>query len=195
MLVKNAQGQLTEDDHRRAWSYMQLCLAEWRAPWVGMLTARRKRAKSRDAFVEHLEVTPEIFDERWRERILGTRPHMDPLRADTEGTTNEDLTSREREALRRQKDPETLAALVRGLGTVGDPATAQLLIDLLERNNATLRVQGGAELATWIDRLLKNPEEAKEFGRRARETISMAKGATERNFELLEDLFFKCYSK
>jgi 3-deoxy-D-manno-octulosonic-acid transferase len=66
---------------------------------------------------------------------------------------------------------------------------------LLERNNATLRVKDGAELATWIDRLLKDPEEADRFGRRARETISMAKGATERNFALLEDLFFKCYSK
>jgi len=139
LLVKNAQGQLTKDDHRRAWSYMDLCLSEWRAPWVAMLTARRKRAKSRDAFVEHLEVTPEIFDERWRERVKGKRPHMDPLRADVEGTTNEDLTSRERESLRREKDPATLSARVRGLGTVDDPETAELLIDLLERNNALVR--------------------------------------------------------
>ena len=139
MLVKNAQGQLTEADHRRSWSYMDLCLSEWRAPWVAMLTALRKRSKSRDAFVENLEVTPEIFDERWRERVTGKRPSMDPLKSDTEGTTNEDLTSRERESLRRERDPETLAALVRGLGTVTDPATAELLIDLFEQNNALVR--------------------------------------------------------
>ncbi len=139
LLVKNAQGQLTAADHRRAWSYMDLCLSEWRAPFVAMLTALRKRAKARDAFMEHMEVTPSAFDDLWRERVMGKRPTMSPLKADADGTAVTVLSSKERESLRREKDPATLAARIRGLGTITDPDTAKLVVDLLGTNSALVQ--------------------------------------------------------
>ncbi|MHC4942952.1 MAG: 3-deoxy-D-manno-octulosonic acid transferase [Planctomycetota bacterium] len=64
-------------------------------------------------------------------------------------------------------------------------------VALLERNEAALMVQDGAELKACIDRLLKDASEAERLGRQARETIARAKGATERNFELIDSIFLK----
>ncbi len=139
LLAKSAQGQLSDDDHRRAWSWMDLCLSEWRDPWVALLKALRKRVPARDAFVQALGVTPEVFDERWRERVLGKRDSMNPEKKDDAAATAEALGARERAALRKETDPATLAALVRGLGTVADPETAVALVDLLERDDPLVR--------------------------------------------------------
>jgi hypothetical protein len=136
---KTAQGQLTLEDHRRAWSYFSLCLAEWREPFVGMLTGLRERREVRDAFMDHLKCTPEIFDERWRERVTDKRDSMAPERNAPATAENEAPTARERRSLRNEKDPETLAARIRGLGTVDEPKTAELLVDLLATDSALVR--------------------------------------------------------
>jgi 3-deoxy-D-manno-octulosonic-acid transferase len=64
-------------------------------------------------------------------------------------------------------------------------------VALLERNHAVLKVQDGAELRNCIARLLTEADEAEQLGRRARETVARAKGATERNFELIDRIFLK----
>jgi len=66
---------------------------------------------------------------------------------------------------------------------------------LLDRHNAAIKVKDAGELKEWIDRLLKNRAEAARLGKAAMEAISEAKGATERNFELLETIFIKCRNK
>jgi 3-deoxy-D-manno-octulosonic-acid transferase len=61
---------------------------------------------------------------------------------------------------------------------------------LLEGRGAALRVEGTAGLAAAVQRLLDNPEEARELGRQALEAVSAAKGAAEANLTLIREHFF-----
>lgn len=108
---KTAIGQLTLEDHQRSWSYLALCLEEWREPFVAMLADLRRQKEVRDSFMKHLECTPEIFDERWRERVTGRRRSMDPKRSE-EGVLAENETpgSRERKGLASERELPALAA-------------------------------------------------------------------------------------
>jgi len=137
---KTATGQLTLEDQQRAWSYLDLCLAEWREPFVAMLADLRQQKEVRDSFMKHLECTPEIFDQRWKERVLGKRRTMDP-KAVEEGVLAENETpgSRERKGLRSEPDLSALAARIRALGTVDDPATVDTLLDILQKNSELVR--------------------------------------------------------
>ena len=84
---KTAIGQLTADDQKRSWSYLDLCLREIREPFVRMLANLRQQKELRDAFVQHLGVTPEQFNERWRERVtVRATPSSPPARATTRPT-------------------------------------------------------------------------------------------------------------
>lgn len=137
---KTSSNQLTYEDHQRSWSYWYFTLAEWREPFVKMMGELRQEVPPRDAFMKHMECTPEIFDQRWQERLTGKRRSMDPTRSE-EGVVaeNDDPTQRERNNLKSESDPATLAALVRGLGTLDDPRTAEVLIDLLGRKSELVR--------------------------------------------------------
>lgn len=137
---KTAIGQLNLDDQQRAWSYLSLCLDEWREPFVAMLADLRQQKEVRDSFMKHLQCTPEIFDERWRERVIGKRRTMDPKKSE-EGVlaTNETPGSRERKGLKSENDLSSLAARVRALGTVDDPQTVDVLLDLLDKDSELVR--------------------------------------------------------
>ncbi|MBM4013784.1 MAG: VWA domain-containing protein [Planctomycetes bacterium] len=137
---KTAIGQLTYEDHQRAWSYLDLCLAEWRGPFVAMLADLRQQKEVRDSFMKHLECTPEVFDQRWKERVTGKRRSMDP-KASEEGVLAENTTSGalERKGLKSEPELAALAARVRALGTVDEPATVDTLLDLLEKDSELVR--------------------------------------------------------
>jgi 3-deoxy-D-manno-octulosonic-acid transferase len=64
-------------------------------------------------------------------------------------------------------------------------------VALLERNGAAVKVEGPGMLEAWIERLLDDDHEAERLGKAARDAVARAKGATERNFELIENLFLK----
>jgi 3-deoxy-D-manno-octulosonic-acid transferase len=64
-------------------------------------------------------------------------------------------------------------------------------VALLESAKAAVMVKDGKELEVWIDRLLHDEVEMVRLGRVAREVVSRAKGATERNFELIDRIFLK----
>ena len=64
-------------------------------------------------------------------------------------------------------------------------------VSLLETARAAVMVQNGFELETWIDRILRDETEMARLGSAARDVVSKAKGATERNFELIDRLFLK----
>ena len=154
---KTAGGQLTLEDHKRSWAYFHLALAEWREPFVKALADLRLQKEARDAFVQHLNCTPEVFHQRIEERLTGKRRHLDPTRAEEEFEGNEAPGERERKNLRGESDPQKLAALVRGLGTIDDPRTAEAVIDLFDKNSelvretcvvALLKIQSGEVLET-----------------------------------------------
>jgi HEAT repeat protein len=137
---KTAQNQLTDDDHKRAWSIFDYCLREWREPFVAVIRDLRNEIQVRDTFVKNLQCTPEVFDRRWRERVLGKRKSMDPKKAEAGVLVdNEDPTEKERRRLREEEDMSTLAALIRGLGTLDDPRTAITVVDQLERKSELIR--------------------------------------------------------
>ncbi len=136
---KTAIGQLTLEDQKRAWSYLELCLAEWREPFVAMLADIRRQREVRDAFMQHLQCTPEIFDERWRKRLTGRRRSMSPEIDEDDLAENDSPSARERRALLRETDLASLAARVRALGTVDDPKTVNVLLDLVAKDSELVR--------------------------------------------------------
>lgn len=136
---KTAIGQLTLEDDQRAWSYLDLCLKEWREPFVKMLAELRQGHEVRDAFMKNLQCTPEIFDERWRKRVTGKRKSMSPKADEDELAQNDTPSARERKALRSEADLPALAARIRALGTVDDPDTVNVLLDLFAKNSELVR--------------------------------------------------------
>ncbi len=136
---KTALGQLTLEDQQRAWSYIDLCLKEWREPFLKMLADVRQQKEVRDSFMKHLQCTPEIFDERWRQRVTGRRRSMAPQTDEAGLAENETPGSRERRALRAEQDLPALAARIRALGTVDDPETVNALLDLFAKNSELVR--------------------------------------------------------
>jgi len=138
---KTSENQLTLNDHKRAWSYFEICLREWRLPFVKMLRDIRNQRELRDAFMEHMNCTPEIFNERWIARVTGKRRHMSPEFDEDDLEEQESPGARERRSLRREADMLTLAAKVRALGTIDDPKTMELVIDLIDKPSELLRSQ------------------------------------------------------
>jgi len=87
----------------------------------------------------HLQCTLEIFDERWRKRVTGKRKSMSPKSDEDELALNDSPTARERKALRSEEDLPALAARIRALGTVDDPETVNVLLDLYAKNSDLVR--------------------------------------------------------
>ncbi len=140
LLGKDVVGkEFTPDDHRRAWSYIDLCLKEWREPFVKMLAALRQEKNVREAFMENLGCDPEIFDQRWRERVLGHRKSMAPTSAEGEPEADGAPGARDRKALMSEQNVTTLAAKIRALGTITDKKTVRCVVDLMARNNDLVR--------------------------------------------------------
>ncbi len=136
---KTASGQLTLEDHKRAWAYFHFGLGEWREPFAKALAAIRKQEEPRDAFVQNLNCTPEVFHERIEARLTGKRRSMDPRSVEDDFEGNDTPGFRERKKLRAENDPAKLAALIRGLGTIDDPETAEAVIDTFKYNSALVR--------------------------------------------------------
>ncbi len=139
MLAKNEVAQLTEEDFKRSWSYVDLCLKEWREPFVKVLRDLRQEKDVREAFVGNLGLTPEQFDERWRDRILARRKSMATTAADAGTDANDTPGSRDRRAIRAETEPKVLAAKIRELSEIKDVKTIPVVVDTLARNNDLIR--------------------------------------------------------
>ena len=139
LLAKQVVRELTPDDHKRAWSYIDFCLTEWREPFVKMMAALRQEKDVREAFMSNMGCTPEVFDERWRERVVGRRKSMAPTALESEPEAGDAPGARDRRALLGEQDFRTLAAKIRQLGVIGDKKTARVVVDLMARDNDLVR--------------------------------------------------------
>jgi hypothetical protein len=123
---KNSLSAMKYPDHLRAWSIMDLMLREDRTRWLETLARLRTREHEGKAFKEVLGLTPDAFDVRWGERVLGRRKTMGAVRADN--ASDEEPGRRERRRLETTQDAEELAGLVRGLDEVKDLATLESVL-------------------------------------------------------------------
>jgi HEAT repeat protein len=138
MLAKHDVAKMTEEDQKRAWSWHEVCLAEWREPWVKMLRDVRNEVEVREAFTKNLGITPDQFDERWKERVTGKRKSM-ATDAGGEEADAETPGARDRRSLREEASPPTLAAKMRSLGEITDKKTIPVVVDVMARNSDLVR--------------------------------------------------------
>ena len=82
------------------------------------------------AFKEALGVTPEQYQQRWVERLVGKRRRMGPDPKE-DGADPDDPTRREREALGSTTDPDVLAGRLRGLDRIRDVKVAEAVLESL----------------------------------------------------------------
>lgn len=139
LLAKQVTNELKEDDHKRAWSLIALCLKDWREPSAKVLAALRQEKDVREAFVSNLGITPEQLDERWRERVTGKRRTMATEAADASAEDADGPGSRDRKAIANEQDVTTLAARIRQLGEIADAKTVAVVLDQIARPNDLVR--------------------------------------------------------
>src|SRR5262249_40601299 len=86
-------------------------------------------------FTENLGCTPEQFDARWRDRVLGRRKSMAPNSADLAPEAADAPGARDRAAIRDEKDVKALAYKGRQLGEGKDVKTIPVVVDVIGEDN------------------------------------------------------------
>jgi uncharacterized protein YegL len=153
LLGKATINELTEEDQKRAWSLLAAALSDVREPFAKVLAAIRQEKNPRDAFSAHLGCTPEEFDARWRDRVLGKRASLAATSADLAPEAADAPGARERKALHDEKDPKVLASRIRQLGEIRDPKTVPVVVDVIASD---LDLPRETALVTLL--ALKDPE-------------------------------------
>jgi hypothetical protein len=151
-------GGLDLEMNIRAWSWFDLGLSEDRERFVSFLAELREGTEVRAAMRKTLGVTPEEFEARWRDRILGKRISLAPTPAELDAAAPEDSGAKERAAIRAETDPGLLASRIRGLGAVEDALTAATIVPFLAHPSEAVRetvVAGlgrskSAEVTRWL---------------------------------------------
>jgi HEAT repeat protein len=135
---RESMGSFSYTDHIRAWSIMDLMLKEDREPWLAVLREIRMGAHEGAAFKAGLGITPDAFNERWKDRLTGKRRTMGPVRADA-GEGEEEPGTRERRRIRQTDDEDVLAGLIRGLDRISDVKTAKVVVERLDHESDLVR--------------------------------------------------------
>ncbi len=135
----NSMSALDLEMHLRAWSWFEVFLEEDRDRFVKFIRALRNGKEHRVALQEAFGCSPEEFDRRWRDRILGRRPSVAPTAKELDAGQPDRPGARERASIRTETDPATLAAKIRALQHVEDPLTAATLVPLLQTPSERVR--------------------------------------------------------
>lgn len=140
MLTIPSMSHLEQDDYVRSWSMMELMLREDRTRWLTTLGKIREGKDFAAAFREGLGMTPEDFDTRWAERVLGKRKTMGETPKDVAaaGQTG-GVDVQERRRVQRETDPATLTELIRGLDTLRDVETAKVVVGKISVDSDAVR--------------------------------------------------------
>jgi len=124
-----SMSHLSIDDYVRSWSYMDVMLREDRTRWLSVFGKIREGKDFALAFREGLGMTPEDFDLRWADRMLGKRKTMADVPKDAASAAAlGSVDAQERRRIQRETDPATLASLIRGLDKLRDVETAKLVV-------------------------------------------------------------------
>ena len=137
LLEKSTIGLLEYDDHVRAWSYIDLGVKEDKENLMKVLRNLRNEMATRMAWKDGMGITPDEWDQRWKDRLAGRRPSFGPWtgeKADDEGPG-----AAERRALRGEQDMQNLVARIRAIGVCSDARTAAVLAELFARDSDAVR--------------------------------------------------------
>jgi hypothetical protein len=136
LLRKSDLGQLSVDDHRRAWGMFEICLAEWRDPFVALLADLRRETDVREAFQKNLGCSPEAFQTRFSERLMGLRV---PITAERYSEAEAQRAAGAGKFSPSIEDkPDELVGKIAKLGVVSDPGVVKQLVDVLGRTQSDL---------------------------------------------------------
>jgi len=134
-----SESHMTADDHIRSWSYMDVMLREDRERWLTTLAAIRDGKDPAPAFQEGLSMSPDEFDKRWADRMLGKRKTMLDVPKDAKVPEGEGPNATARRRITQEQDLQVLAALIRGLDHVNDVKTAELVLSRLGFDSDLIR--------------------------------------------------------
>ncbi|MEN8149022.1 MAG: HEAT repeat domain-containing protein [Planctomycetota bacterium] len=135
----NALGGLDLQMHVRAWSWFDVFLEDDREAFVAFVMKLRDGTDHRVALKETFGISPEEWDRRWRERLLGKRASAAPTVEELDEADPEAAGVAEREAIRTETDPGILAAKIRGLRIVEDLRTAATIVPFLRHESDLVR--------------------------------------------------------
>jgi HEAT repeats/PBS lyase HEAT-like repeat len=135
----NSMSALDLDMHIRAWSWFKIFLEEDRESFVKFIKGLRKGEEHRTALREAFGCSPEEFDRRWKQRILGKRQTVAPTAEELDEAKPDRPGARERASIRTETDLPTMAAKIRSLQAVNDPLTAATLVPILRINSELVR--------------------------------------------------------
>jgi hypothetical protein len=135
----NTIGGLTLDDHVRAWSYFDIFMEEDRERFVKFLSLLRTGKDHRIALKESFGCSPEEWDRRWKDRVLGRRPSVGATAKELDNANPDRPGAAERAGIRTETDPLTLAAKIRALQAVNDPLTAATVVPFLRTEHEMVR--------------------------------------------------------
>jgi HEAT repeat protein len=131
--------ELDYEDHIRVWSWFDVFLADDPERFVAFTGLLRERVDHRTAMKRAFGCSPEEFDQRWRDRVLGLRPTAAATPAELDAANPDRPGAAERAAIRNEKDPDTLASRIRALGTVTEPLTAATIVPHLASESPNVR--------------------------------------------------------
>jgi hypothetical protein len=153
ILDAKAIDDLDLDAHMRAWSWFHLFLAEDRERFLAFMAGIREGVDQRLAMKRAFGLTPEEFERRWRDRVLGRRHTLAPTPAELDAASPEGAGARERGLIRTEADPDILASRIRALHSVEDGPTAATVAQRLGMASDSVR-----ETAVLVLTRSKSPE-------------------------------------
>jgi hypothetical protein len=125
LLRKSDLGQLTLDDHKRVWAIFEICMAEWRDPFVNMLADLRREVDVREAFEKNLGCSPAEFQQRFIERLQGNRVPITATKKDKVDPNAGKLVILPGDSV------DQIVTKIRDLGIVTDSAVVKQVVDLM----------------------------------------------------------------
>ncbi len=151
----NALSALELNMHIRAWSWFDVFLREDRDRFVKFLAALRKGTEHRTALRDAFGCSPEEFDRRWKDRILGRRPSVGPTAKELDDTNPDRPGAKERASIRTEMDLPTLASKIRSLQAINDPLTAGTIVPILRTDSELVRETIVLVLSRTTSKLVK----------------------------------------
>lgn len=133
---RQSLGHFSWEDRVRAWSVFDLALREDGARFLKTLANIRHASEEGPAFKDGFGFTPDTFQQRWVDRLLGKRPTLGEMKVEEDP---EIAGARERGRIREAQEPDLLAGLVRGLHKIEDLKMLETVVGRLDHPSDLVR--------------------------------------------------------